>query len=135
MTDNIDKLVGINHKVIIKGKEYTLSPLTIADFGEISAFVKANRIKILEMLNPNLTLKEKIEVMELKPTEKEIEEKLADVSGVIFQMWLHVKHNHPEVTYRDMLGLVSKDNYKQITEAIALVNNVPNAAGQIPESH
>lgn len=134
MADSIDRLVGTGTAVKIKGKEYRLSPLTIADFGEISAFVKAQRLKVCAFANPDLTLQEKIQITEERPSEKEIDTVLSDISGLTFQVWLHVKHNHPTITLKDMAEMIDKDNYKQIYEAVSQVNANPNADGQTVET-
>ena len=135
MADSIDKLIGIGTTVKIKGKEYRLSPLTIADFGEISAFVKAQRLKVCAFANPDLTLQEKIQITEERPSEKEIDTVLSDISGLTFQVWLHVKHNHPALTLREVSEMIDKDNYKLIYEAVSQVNASPNAEGQAMETH
>ena len=129
MNDNIDKLVGIGTTIKLKGNEYKLSPLTIADYGEISAYTKANRLKIYMMANPEMTLAEKIQVVEERPSEKEIDTVLSDIAGLTFQAWLLIRHNH-DISLKALSELIDKDNYKQVYEAIAQVNAVPNAEGQ-----
>lgn len=129
MSDNIDKLVGIGTAIKLKGKEYKMSPLTIADFGEISAYTKANRLKICMMANPEMTLTEKMQVIEERPSEKEIDTMLSDIAGLTFQAWLLIRHNH-EITLKAVSELIDADNYKQVYEAIAQVNAVPNVEGQ-----
>lgn len=129
MSDNIDKLVGIGTTIKLKAKEYKMSPLTIADYGEISAYTKANRLKICLMANPEMTLAEKMQVIEERPSEKEIDTVLSDISGLTFQAWLLIRHNH-DITLKALSELIDKDNYKQVCEAIAQVNSVPNAEGQ-----
>lgn len=129
MNDNIDKLVGIGTAIKLKGKEFKLSPLTIADFGEISAYTKANRLKICMMANPEMTFTEKLQVIEERPSEKEIDTVLSDIAGLTFQAWLLIRHNH-DITLKAVSGLIDTDNYKQVYEAIAQVNAVPNVEGQ-----
>lgn len=129
MSDSIDKLVGIGITIKLKGKEYKLSPLTIADYGEISAYAKANRLKICMIANPEMTLAEKMQVIEERPSEKEIDTVLSDIAGLTFQAWLLIRHNH-DITLKAVSELIDTDNYKQVYEAIAQVNAVPNAEGQ-----
>jgi len=129
MGDSIDKLVGIGSKVTIKGKEYKLSPLTIADFGEISAYTKAHRLKVCMLANPDITLQEKLQIIEERPSEKEIDTTLSDISGLTFQLWLLIRHNH-DITLKALSEMIDKDNYKQLCEAIAEVNSEKNAEGQ-----
>ena len=129
MNDSIDKLVGIGTTIKLKGKEYKMSPLTIADYGEISAYTKANRLKICMMANPEMTLAEKIEVLERRPTEQEIDTVLSDIAGLSFQAWLLIRHNQ-DITLKALSELIDKDNYKQVYEAITQVNAVPNVEGQ-----
>ena len=129
MSDNVDKLVGIGTTIKLKGTEYKMSPLTIADFGEITAYTKANRLKICMFANPEMTLTEKMQVIEKRPSEKEINTVLSDISGLAFQAWLLIRHNH-DITLKALSELIDKDNYKQIYEAINQVNAVPNAEGQ-----
>ena len=129
MSDGIDKLVGIGATIKLKGKEYKLSPLTIADYGEISAYTKANRLKICMMANPEMTLAEKMQIIEEQPSEKEIDTVLSGMSGLIFQAWLLIRHNH-DISLKALSELIDKYNYKQVYEAIAQVNAVPNVEGQ-----
>ena len=134
MNDSIDKLVGIGTTIKLKGKEYKLSPLTIGDFGEIIAYAKANRLKICIYANPEITLAEKLQIIEARPTDKEVDAILSDIPGITFQAWLLIRHNH-DITLKALSELIDKDNYKQIYEAIAQVNAVPNVEGQTQETH
>ena len=122
MGNDIDKLAGVGQKITIKGKEYILSPLTVSDYGEMSAYAKATRLKIFSMENPSLTVKQKIEILSEHPNEAEINGCLSDISGLIFQVWLHLRH-HQALTLCEVSELIDHKNFKAIRDTIEIFEN------------
>ena len=119
---SIDKLCGIGEKITLNEKEYILSPMTVADMGEIGGYVKSQRLKIFETANPNLTLTEKIEIKNQDASIDEINSEMSTISGSIFYIWLSLKHYHPELTLKYVSELINETNYKIINEAINLMS-------------
>jgi len=131
----IDTLAGVGRWIKLGGKEYALTPLTIGDYGEISAYAKSVRLRILEYANPDMEIKDKIEAISIAPSETEINGALSDITGLIFQAWLHLRTNHPELTMQAVTRLITADNYKAVKDTIALVQGEQkNAQGQTADT-
>jgi hypothetical protein len=129
----IDKIAGIGDKIKIKGKEYIVSPLTIADYGEISVYTKAQRLKIFQLANPDISLDEKIALMQKTATTVEVDAAITSIDGFLFQLYLQLRHRSPELTYREVVDMVDEWNYKEISEALHMAGaGQKNAAGQMP---
>lgn len=130
--NGIDKIAGIGITIKIKGKDYKLSPLTIGDYGEIAAFTKAMRLRIFEMADPSISMKDKIEILQATPTADEIDAVMRDIAGVTCQLYLQLKTHHPEITRQEVARLIDMDNYREITDTLIMMNAEPskNVEGQ-----
>jgi len=129
----IDKIAGIGDKIKIKGKEYTISPLTIADYGEISVYTKAQRLKIFQLASPDVSLDEKIALLQRPTTTAEVDAAITSIDGFFFQLYLQLRHRTPDLIFKEVAGMVDETNYKEINEALHLAGaGQKNAAGQMP---
>lgn len=130
--NDIDKIAGIGTTIKIKGKEYKLTPLTIGDYGEIAAFTKAMRLRIFEMADSSLSMRDKIEILQATPTADEIDAVMRDISGISFQLYLQIKVHHSEITRQMAAGLIDMDNYREIADALIMMSAEPskNVEGQ-----
>lgn len=130
--NGIDKIAGIGITIKIKGKDYKLSPLTIGDYGEIAAFTKAMRLRVFEMADPSLSMKDKIEILQATPTADEIDAAMRDISGIAFQLYLQIKAYHPDITRQEVARLIDMDNYREITDTLIMMSAEPskNVEGQ-----
>ena len=82
-----------------------------------------------------MDIREKVEAISIAPTESEINGALSDITGLIFQAWLHLRTNHPELTMKAVERLITADNYKAVKDAIALVQGEQkNAQGQTADT-
>ncbi len=124
----MNKIAGNSAQLTLAGKEYTLSPLTISDIGEIEIYAKAERIKALLFVNPGLTLKEQIDLIKTPLTPEEIECVTSSIHGAIYTIWLSLKHVHKKITINQVNEMVTKDNLRDIlglVDAFATSKNEP----------
>lgn len=120
--DEIDKMCGIGKKITIKGKEYTLSPLRIKDLGEMTSFIKARRIKTLSLANPNMTIREKLDIANAEISKEDFDTEMSTIGGAIFTVWLSLRHAHPHVTLKMVEDCMDNDSsLKEITNEINML--------------
>lgn len=112
--NEMNKIAGNSVQLTLAGKEYTLSPLTINDIGEIEIFAKAERIKALLLVNPALSLKEQIDLIKTPLTPEEIEGVTSSIHGAIYTIWLSLRHTHKDITLGEVKAIITKDNLRDI---------------------
>ena len=112
---SLDKLCGVGIPIKLKGSEYILSPLKVRDIAEIDAYVKAQRIKCFEIVNPDLSIQEKIKIRSIDPTPEEINSEMGQYAGMVYQLWLSLRHKQPALTLQAVGELV--DDVDSIEEA------------------
>lgn len=120
--NDLDKMCGIGKKITIKDKEYTLSPLRIKDLGEMASFIKARRIKMLSLVNPDMTIREKLDIANAEISKEDFDTEMSTIDGAIFTMWLSLRHAHPNITLKMVEDSMGNDSaLKEITNEINML--------------
>lgn len=118
--DEIDKMCGIGKKITIKDKEYTLSPLRIKDLGEMTSFIKARRIKTLSLANPNMTIREKLDIANTEIAQEDFDTEMSTIDGAMFTVWLSLRHAHPSVTLKTVEDIL--DSNTMLKDLLSEIN-------------
>lgn len=128
--NEMNRIAGNGAQITLDGKEYTISPLTINDIGEIEIFAKAERIKALLLVNPGLSLKEQIELIKTPLTPEEIEGVTSSIHGAVYTIWLSLKHIHTDITLDEVKTIINKDNLRDILSLVDSFTTSKNERAQ-----
>lgn len=128
--NEMNKIAGNSVQLTLAGKEYTLSPLTINDIGEIEIYAKAERIKALLLVNPALSLKEQIELIKMPLTPEDIEGVTSSIHGAIYTIWLSLRHTHKNITLDEAKAIITKDNLRDILGLVDAFATSKNESAQ-----
>ena len=122
MSDELPAVAASPDTVLIAGKAYRITPLTLADFAEMARHVVAMLANPIEALSGQLkyfTAEERRELMATaldsarKPSENASIQQIAEFSrtwdGFCFTIWLMLRRNHPEVSSAEKAGEILAD--------------------------
>jgi hypothetical protein len=116
--DGLHEMTAAESVWNIGGKEYRLAPLRLRDYGEMEQRILAGRPDPLAVVRPRLEgLPEPLQRHLLsaayddarrggRVTVGELDEWMDTVEGRVYQFWLAIRRNHPEVTLEEADALL-----------------------------
>ena len=84
----IEKTTGQPMAITLKGKEYKLHPITLADIASFKQHVKDQKLEMLnEVKNEKIQLKLIEKLMDTEISDKELDDHLQTLEGIAFLLW------------------------------------------------
>lgn len=118
-------IAGKSKQVMLNGKSYTISPLTIDDLAEFELFVKGERNKTIADSLKEAGIKEELVAQKIVESSAkpigidEITESMSTMSGVRYLLWFGLKKHHPELKLNKMGGLVTLANFEEASDIVS----------------
>lgn len=126
--DSVGNAAGTGVVATIRGKEYTIRPLTVRDLGEFEGWVKGKRLKALMTVAGQLDSGERCKLIhDVAVAQVETRDLIAEMEsleGVTFLLWRVLRRSHADLTLEQAGDLVGMDNFREIK---ALVDAISGA--------
>ena len=136
---------GLPEKMVLKGREVTISPLEVADLAKMEAWVtEAPLRKIMTIINSDtgnmvvtaenrdrLVYEAIKEGSKITMNSKKGQAMLESLSGVRYVLWLSMSKTDTSLTIDKVFDLVDLGNLSTVTEALDRVSGMKeNATGE-----
>jgi len=139
MMSGLSKLVSKKAKVEVDGKEYTLSSLNLSDWAELHEFAEneffSDMKRRLAALPPESSqykqLADKVATTKKNDLISELMEYTTGTKASLFQLWLMLKHEHPEISQDEVSKMaISYSEFLDIAEELSGVKDSDSANPQ-----
>ena len=113
---------GKGVEITIKGKPYTIYPITMDDIWEFGAYVKSQRIKLLNSVDDK-KLKEKMiyDIINTQFKGKELDTEMAKPNGAMFLLWKALRN---DMTLQEVNQLIDTDNLDEILTVVSGLHGI-----------
>jgi len=115
--DKLENIIGSGVPVTIKGKEYKLGIFNMRDLADFRQYIKGQRIKVIQEITIDDTVKIKLINNVLEGDINEMKE-LSNMDGVCFMLWRALQKYQPEMTLDDADKLIDMDNIAEISNIV-----------------
>ena len=113
----MQKATGKGVEVIIKGNPYILHPILMDDIWEFGAYVKSQRIKLLNSVeDTKLRQKMIFEVLDKDFTGKELDKEMKKPKGIMFLLWKALRN---DMTLKQVNELIDADNLDEVLNIVS----------------
>lgn len=128
MSINLEGFIRRKTKIVLGGKEWIFTEISLSDFAQFRAKMAKERKDYLAERRQEIIKEAKdigeVESLKLlehldKPvTDDDVDAQLDSVEGVGFLAYLSLKYHYPEVTEDDALKMISIDNIGDVANAM-----------------
>jgi len=139
---NIKQASGAPEKLILKGRNVTVSPLGVAELVAMESWIseaplrramsiinsETGRLSVTEENRDKLVYEAVKEGAALNMKSEEGQAMLESLSGVRFVLWLSMVKTDKSLTQEDVFDLVDLDNLKTVSEALDRVSGLKEIA-------
>ncbi len=119
----MQQATGNGVEITIKGKPYTIYPNTMGDLSEFEAYIKSQKIKLLNAVEDKIMREKMIYTILSKDLPvKELEKEMKKPKGLMFLLWKALKN---DMTLDEVNDLIDTDNLDEISNIIVGLAGVP----------
>lgn len=121
--DSIEHAAGAGATIKLKGKDYTIKPMTIGDWVEFRSYIRSKRIEDFAKASFVMDPVDKVQGMVMLAsqtiTETDIENEAITPEGMIFMLWRTFMKTDPELTMEDVSDLMQGED----VQSLAAISN------------
>ena len=119
----MQKAAGKGVEITIKGNKHILYPITMDDMFEFEAYVKSEKIKLLNSVDDKDMRQEMIlKVLDKDISTKELDKEMKKPKGVMFLCWKAFRN---DMSLKDVSELIDQENLEEIVNIVVGLNGVP----------
>ena len=119
----MQKATGKGIEIEIKGKPYIVYPNTMGDLSDFEAYVKSQKIKLLNAVEDKVMRENMIfSILSKDLPVKELEKEMKKPKGLMFLLWKALRN---DMTLADVNDLIDTDNLDEISNIIVGLAGVP----------
>ena len=112
----MNQAAGTGVDITIKGKPYVVYPNTMGDLTEFEAYVKSQKIKLLNAVEDKQIQEKMIYAILSKDLPvKELEKEMKKPKGLMFLLWKALRN---DMTLADVNDLIDTDNLDEISNIV-----------------
>ena len=138
------ELTAAESQLTIGGKSYTITPLSMRDYGKITQRITAERgdpVKTARELCEGLPPEDRKHILDRAFTEatrarhvtaEELEAWRWSIPGFCYCMWLMLLPRHPDLTEDDVQGLIEQLGEESMAEVMAAGDGLPEGNSASP---
>jgi len=119
----MNQAAGTSVEITIKGKPYIVYPNTMGDLTEFEAYVKSQKIKILNAVEDK-TMREKMvyAILGKDLPVKELEKEMKKPKGLMFLLWKALRN---DMTLDEVGDLIDTNNLDEISNIVVGLAGLP----------
>lgn len=140
----LEELTAAEGTQVIGGKEYTLTPLTMRDYGKVMKRIRGERgdpVEVAKRLCKGLPADERRVILDRAFTEatkakhvtaEELDTWKFSIPGFCFCFWLMLLPKHPELSEEDAVQLVEQLGEESMAEIMSKGDGLPEGNPESP---